>query len=155
MNTAPAVEDSGLTPADWDQVHAQVQAALAVLAQRVRARCPAVVVGPGRRTAGRVWSLYSYREFNLTEDDAAAEDVVAGMMFSPTGDRIQVRADVGGGETGLTDYEAPERLVPANLSAVLAAARELGEELGRQDEAVVKAVSEHRPPPDVLREGRA
>jgi hypothetical protein len=154
MNTTPAVQNFGLTPADWDQIHGQVQAAFDVLAQRVRARCPGVVVRSGRRTAGRVWSLYSYREFNLTDDDTEAEDIVAAMMFSPTGDSIQIRADIGGGETGLTDYEAPERLVPANLPAVLAAARELGEELGRQDEVVVKAVSERRPPPD-SRKGQA
>jgi hypothetical protein len=148
MSTAPTIQDSGLTPADWDQVHGQVQAALDVLARRVLSRCPAVVVRAGRRNAGRVWSLYSYRPFNLTEDDTEAEDVVAAMTFSPTAGGIQILADVGGAETGRTDYESPERLVPANLPAVSAAVRELGEELGRQDEAVVRAVSERRPPPD-------
>ncbi|HTU20485.1 MAG TPA: hypothetical protein VMG10_20645 [Gemmataceae bacterium] len=152
MSTAPAVQNSGLTPADWDQVHSQVQAALDVLAQRVRVRCPAAIVRPGGRTAGRVWFLSSYREFNLTEDDTEAEDVVAAMTFSPAADGIRILADIGGAATGLTDYEAPERFVPANLAAVLAAARELGEELGRQDEVVVNALSERRPPPDYHKE---
>ncbi len=154
MNTASAVQNSGLTPADWDQVHSQVQAALDVLAQRVRVRCPGVLVRPGGRTAGRVWSLSSYREFNLTEDDTEAEDIAAAMTFSPTADAIRILADIGGAATGLTDYEAPERFVPANLPAILAAAREVGEELGHQDEVVVKALSERRPPPDYPK-GRA
>ena len=153
MNTAPAVQNSGLTPADWDQVHGQIQATLDVLAQRVCMRCPAVVVRPGGKTAGRVWFLSSYREFNLTEDDAEAEDVVVAMTFSPAADGIQILAEIGGAATGLTDYGATERFVPANLAAVLAAARALGEDLGRQDEVVVTALSERRPPPDYRKEG--
>jgi hypothetical protein len=153
MSTAPVIRNPGLTPGEWDQVHGQVQAALDVLAQRVRSRCPSVIVRIGGRTSGRVWFLYSYREFNLSEDDSEAEDIVAGINFSGEGDDIRIRADVGGAETGETDYEAPERVVPANLAAVLAAARELGEELSRQDEIVVKAMFERRPPPD-YRKGR-
>jgi hypothetical protein len=151
MNSVSAVQNSGLTPADWDEVHSQVQAAFDVLARQVRSRCPAVVVRAGGRTAGRVWSLYSFRAFNLTEDDTEAEDVVAAMTFSPAGDGIRILADIGGAETGLTDYEAPERFVPASLPTLLSAARELGEELGRQGEVVIKALSERRPPPDCLR----
>jgi hypothetical protein len=152
MNPSPAVQNSCLTPADWDQVHGQIQAAFDVLAQRVRMRCPTVIVRPAGKTAGRVWFLSSYREFNLTEDDAEAEDVVVAMTFSPAADGIRILAEIGGAATGLTDYEAPERFVPANLPAVLAAARELGEELGRQAEVVVKALSERRPPPDYRKE---
>lgn len=152
MNTAAAVQNSSLTPADWDQVHGRIQATLDVLAQRVCMRCPTVVVRPGGKTAGRVWFLSSYREFNLTEDDAEAEDIVVAMTFSPAADGIRILAEVGGAATGLTDYEAPERFVQANLSAVLAAARELGEELGHQDEVVVRALSERRPPPDYRKE---
>ena len=154
MNTVPVVQNTGLTLADWDQVHTQVQAVLDVLAQQVRARCPAVVIRPRRRNAGPVWSLYSYREFNLTDDDTEAEDVIAAMIFCPAGDGIRIRADIGGGETGLTDYETVEQRVPANLAAVLAAAQELGKELSRQDQVVVKALSERRPPPD-SRKGKA
>ena len=153
MSTAPVTRNPGLSEAEWDQVHAQVQSAFELLAHRVRSRCPGVIVRAGGRTSGRAWLLYSYRDFNQTEDDSEAEDVVAGMTFSPEGDAIGILADIGGGETGQTDYEAPERVVPANLTAVLAAARELGEELSRQDEIVVKAMSEHRPPPD-YRKGR-
>jgi hypothetical protein len=46
------------------------------------------------------------------------------------------------------DYEAPERIVPAERMAVLATARALAEELSRQSEVVVKAMAERRPPPN-------
>jgi hypothetical protein len=148
MSAAPVVQNPGLTPGEWDRVHAQVQSAFDGLAQGVRSRCPSVTVRPGGRTSGRVWFLYSHRDFNLTQDDSEAEDVVAGVTFSPEGDGVRIQADIGGGETGQTDYEASERVVPANLTAVLTAARELAEELSRQDEVVAKAMSERRPPPN-------
>jgi hypothetical protein len=148
MSAAPVIQNPGLTPDEWDQVHAQVQSVFDRLAQRVRSRCPSVLVRAGGRSSGRVWFLYSDRSFNLTQDDSEAEDIVAGITFSPQRDGIGVRADIGGGDTGQTDYEAPERVVPANLNAVLAAAREMAEELSCQDEVVVKAMSERRPPPD-------
>ncbi len=152
MNTAPAVQNSSLIPADWDQVHEQIQATLDELARRVCMRCPATVVRPGGKTAGRVWYLSSYREFNLTEGDAEAEDIVVAMTFSPVAVCIRIQAEVGGAATGRTDYEAPERFVPASLPAVLAVTRELGEELCCWDEVVVQALSERRPPPDYRKE---
>jgi hypothetical protein len=155
MSTAPATQNLGLTPGEWDRVHEQVQAALEMLARRVRSRCPSVIARAGGRTVGRVWFLYSYREFNLTEDDSEAEDITVGMLFSAQGGNIRILADVGGAETGHTDYEAPERIVPANQTAVLTAARELGDELCRQDEIVVAAMSERRIPPDILRNRQA
>jgi hypothetical protein len=148
MSTAPAIRNAGLTPAEWDEVHEQVQAVLDVLAQRVRRRCASVIARTGGRTSGRVWFLYSYREFNLAEDDSEAEDVVTGMLFSPEGNGVRILADIGGAETGATDYEAPERAVTANLADIQIAVRELGEQLSKQDEIVLKALSEHRLPPD-------
>ena len=148
MNTAPVIQNPGLTEREWEQVHAQVHSAFNGLAQRVRSRCPSVIVRAAGKTSGRVWFLYSYREFNLTESDTEAEDIVAGMHFSSVGDSIRIQADLGGAETGQTDFEAPARVVPANLNAVLAAARELGEELSLQDEILVKALTERRPPPN-------
>ena len=153
MSTVPVVRNPVITPGEWDQVDAQVQSALDQLAKRIRSRCSSVIVRVGGRTTGRVWFLYSYREFNLTQDDSEAEDVIAGILFSADGAGVRIRADIGGSATGCTDYEAAERVVPAHLTAVLAAARELGEELSRQDEVVVKALSERRPPPD-YRNGR-
>lgn len=153
MSTVPVVRNPVLTPDEWAQVDAQVQSALDVLAKRIRSRCSSVIVRVGGRTTGRVWFLYSYREFNLTQDDSEAEDVIAGIHFSADGEGVRIRADIGGSATGCTDYEAPERIVPANKTAVVAATRELGEELSRQDEVVVKALSERRPSPD-YRNGR-
>ncbi|HBI44603.1 MAG TPA: hypothetical protein DDY78_17400 [Planctomycetales bacterium] len=151
MSTVPEVRNPTLTASEWDQVDAQVQSALDVLAERVRARCSSVIVRAGGRTSGRVWFLYSYREFNLTQDDTEAEDVIAGIHFSADGEGVQIRSDIGGSETGCTDYEVPERVVAANLSDIQIAVRELGEELSKQDEIVVTAMSERRLPPDVAR----
>jgi hypothetical protein len=148
MNPTTGTVRAGLSPADWEDVHTQVQAVFDDLENRVRSRCPSVNVRSGK-TSGRVWFLYTYRHFNLTTDDEA-EDIVAGVSFtpSPTGDGICILADIGGGETGVTDFEIAERTVPAERGAVLAAARELVEELSRQDEVVAKALAERRPPPN-------
>ena len=64
------------------------------------------------------------------------------------GDHILIQSDIVGGDTGHIDFEAPQRVVPANLNAVLTAARELAEELSRQDEVVIESMSERRPPPN-------
>jgi len=148
MNPTPATAQAGLSPADWEEVHTQVQAVFDVLEGRVRSRCPSVTVRSGR-TSGHVWFLFTHRDFNLTGDDEA-EDIVASMSFtlSPAGKDISIEADIGGGETGITDFEIAERTVPAERAAVLAAARAVAEELSRQDEVVVKALAERRPPPN-------
>ncbi len=148
MSITPLIQCPGLTAGNWDQVHAQVQASLDVLSHEVRSRCPSVFVRRGGNTSGRVWYLYSYREFNLSEDDSEVEDTVAGLTFSPEGARIRIQADIGGAATGIIDYEAPERLVPADLSAVLTAAGELSDELIQRADVVVTAISERRPPPN-------
>ena len=154
MSTAPVTRKPGLTQTDWDHVHTQVQTAFDALAQRVRSSCPAVVVRDGGKSVGRVWFLFSFREFNLSADDSKAEDIIAGVHFSPEGDGIRIRADVGGAETGQIDYEAPERVVPANLGAVMAAVRDLTDRLIGQEEVVVTAMSERRPPPNYRQRSR-
>jgi hypothetical protein len=86
----------------------------------------------------------------MTDDDSQAEDIVAEVLFapSPTGEGICIKAEIGGGATGITDYEIPQRVVPADRGVVLATARQLAGELGRQTDIVVQAVTERRPPPN-------
>lgn len=148
MSAAPETGGTGLSQSEWDQVHAQVQSILDSLARRVRSRCPAATEKSGR-TSARAWFLFSYRDFNQERADQEAEDVVVGLLFSPSPNvnGVRITGDIGGGVSGETDYAIGERIVAANLNAVLAAACEGAEELSRQDEIVVKAVSQRRPAP--------
>lgn len=148
MNPTPAIQPASLSRDDWDKVHAEVQSILERLAVAVRSRCPSVRVRTGR-TSGRVWFLYTHLDFNLTEG-SDVEETVVGISFSPGPDAhgILVNGDIGGGETGITDHEVPDKVVPADLTAVLSAAREVAEDLCRQDEIVAKALAERRLPPN-------
>jgi hypothetical protein len=148
MNPSPVAEVAPATKVDWNLVHAEVQSIWDRLASRVMSRCPAVTVSTGR-TSGRAFFLYTYQRFAWPKE-AEGEAVCVGINFtpSPTGDAIHLCADIGGEETGMTDMALPERDVPNDPASVLAAARELAQELSRKDEIIAQALSEHRLAPD-------
>jgi hypothetical protein len=134
--------------ADWAQVDQVVQDILGAMAGRIRRQWPSIG-SQASRTSARAFFLFAYRTFRLA-DDEASESVIVGLTFepAPSGERIIVRGDIGGEETGRIDFETPVKEVPNAQAAVLATAYELARELADREDVVVRAVFERHAPPD-------
>lgn len=141
-----ADEDACLGQMDWDEIHWVVQGIFGAMANRIHRRCLAIR-SQGARTSGRSFSLFTYRVFNLTGDEES-ESVIVGLIFEPTSTgAIAVRGDIGGEESGRTDFELDERVVAGSRSYLLPMAAQMAMQLGEQVELVVRSVLERHPPP--------
>jgi len=88
---------------DWDQIHGDVQRALAELWRKISAASPSALSRPGR-TEAPAFALFSYRVFyvaDLDEDDP----IVVGVTVEDQGTSYLVEGEVVGEETGLLYFD--------------------------------------------------
>src|SRR4051812_44619220 len=75
--------ESSQSEEDWSNIHRAVQAYLSTLDADVRSSVPDVLVRAGS-TRARVWSLFSYRTYHLSEL-SGIDAVVVGVTLKPSG----------------------------------------------------------------------
>jgi hypothetical protein len=114
-------ESLTLTPQLWDELHGEIQHQLAMLEAEIRRMVTGIRVDVGR-THGDRFFLFSYRTFSMP--DSHVDRVVAGMTFTPAGDRVTVEADVSGEQTGDLIACVPTETVASSRKALLQATRE-------------------------------
>jgi hypothetical protein len=135
----PSAQDAGALPTDWDEVARVVQRALERLAARVRRRRTDIRSRPGR-TAATAFPLFAYYTFDVPTNPEL-EPVVVGVLFARAGqDRIAVRGDVSGEESGSVHYEAEATEVRDEHAAVLTQAYQVASDLAERADAVEKCL---------------
>jgi hypothetical protein len=123
-----------------------VQGLLDRLAHAVAAQRPDIHSQPGRASA-RGFPLFTYRTFDVAADHAI-DPVVVGVVIEPaaTGERLLLRADICGEESGRIFYALNDREVALAAEPVLTAAQELASQLSEQAEIVMAALAQPGPP---------
>lgn len=145
MSRAVTEPSRKLAEGDWDKIHERIQQILATMVEPVQRSAPGIRA-TGGRTSGRVWQLYSYMAF--TPQDSDLEAIIAGVTFAISAGQLVVKADIGGEETGRTDYETEEQHTADDFQSALMAGERLATELSAHTDVVVRALAEHRCPPD-------
>ncbi|HEX3657910.1 MAG TPA: hypothetical protein VHV55_19130 [Pirellulales bacterium] len=105
----------------------------------VRQKMPGIRVRAGH-TSGRHFYLFSYRTFSMP--DTALDPVVVGITFTSVEQSVTVEADVSGEQIGDCISSAVSKTVPSSKEALLAAARELAQNLCQSADAIVAALAD-------------
>ena len=139
-------EEAQEQPIDWDDMDFQVQGLLSKLFRSVKRALPDVRQLRGK-TTGRIFYLYSYCSFQL-DDDPDFESLVIGVMFEPCEKGLRVRGEIGGEESGRSDFDSTTVETALEFSKAAAAARRIVIELESQTDLIVRRLIERHPVPE-------
>jgi hypothetical protein len=148
MSMPPLTQDNGLTETAWQHLHEKLQHGLVSLLEAVQRQLPEIETEVGKTVTQRC-PLFSFRIFRWRgEPDLEAVVVGIDCQAEAGKNTFVVRTDIGGEESGQTDFVKEYHGVSASLAALESAIGQAAAQLGNQVETIVQALRTRRQAPD-------